>query len=369
MLKKLIISSFLCFFCFSSYSQTIRFVFVGDAMAHGQLQKDMASLEKGFLELVSTIKQPLVEADLAHVNVETAVGVPKTDSEKDRLVAKERWGVNTPYSGFPYFNVHPQYLDSLKDVGFDVFQLSNNHSLDRKARGVDITQTQLSQRNMLWYGTRKKDSSEFPSIRVPVLKNGKTFFVAYISCSFSTNGNPDYEKRVPLCFDEDSKTLLDEIKHQKHDLKTDIVVFTPHWGDEYSRVANRPQIDLAKKAAEAGADLIVGTHPHVLQEYKMITVQGDKNVPVFYSLGNFFNWSINKEGTTSSVIVQIDMEYLNGKFTPKKVTAIPIAANNKRISKLHQRALIFVEKDDLAWKKEIKSIEKSIPKNILLYMD
>lgn len=367
MLKKIIISSTFSFFLNHCFAQNLKLVFVGDAMAHKQLQQDMAKLPNGFGALMQNIKQPISQADLAHVNVETTVGVPKTDSEKDKAAALLAWSLNTPYSGFPYFNVHPQYLDALKEVGFDVFQLSNNHSLDRKARGVDITQEQLKSKSMLGYGTLRKDSQEYPSVRVPVVKSGKTFYVAYVSCSFSTNGNPDYEKRVPLCFESNSEAVLNEIYRQKHVMHSDIVVFTPHWGDEYSRNANKQQIDLAHRAVKAGADAIVGTHPHVLQEYKTIDTSEGRTVPIFYSLGNFFNWSINKEGTTSSVIAQLEYELKNNAFIFKSASAIPIAANNKRYPLQHQRALFFVEKDQPIWSGELSSIQKSIDKQILVF--
>ena len=112
--------------------------------------------------------------------------------------------------------------------------------------------------------------------------------VAWLACTYGTNGIPDLHNQVLPCFQRQDEVLA-EIGRLFADPSIDAVIFTPHWGIEYSRVIERRERDLARAAVEAGALVVVGTHPHVLHEWQHITASDGRKALVIYSTGNFIS--------------------------------------------------------------------------------
>ncbi len=144
-------------------------VFAGDAMMH-KAQIEAARQNNGsydFNEYFSEIDGYIGSADYAVVNLETPVSAP-------------------PHTGYPCFNAPEQYIDALADAGFDLFLTANNHTLDRRDRGLVSTIENLDKRNLDHIGTYK--DSEERSSAMPFIKTINNIKVAFMNYTYGTNG-------------------------------------------------------------------------------------------------------------------------------------------------------------------------------------
>jgi poly-gamma-glutamate synthesis protein (capsule biosynthesis protein) len=252
---------------------------VGDVLLHGRLQQQAFRESDGYVSLWRGVKPLLEQADVTYANLEgpTAAGV---DARGKSVSDPGRTFDNRVYTSYPMFNYHPTLLDDLMASGVDVVSTANNHSLDRRALGADRTIDALEARGLPFTGTRRAgETREWHTITE---KNG--FRLAWLACTYGTNGIPDPQDQVLLCFRD-----ADEIEAIVRDLSTrvDAVIVTPHWGDEYHARPNSQQVALGKRLLEAGALAVIGSHPHVLQPWqKHITADGRETF-IIYSLGNF----------------------------------------------------------------------------------
>jgi poly-gamma-glutamate synthesis protein (capsule biosynthesis protein) len=185
---------------------------------------------------------------------------------------------NYVYSGYPEFNYHPSLISDLKDSGVDLLSTANNHSLDRRSSGVVSTLDACDENGMPCFGTRRENSEAFYTITTK--KNWK---IAWVACTFSTNGIEDKNDLVLDCFSTNRVSeLIVSLKNQ-----VDAVIVTPHWGDEYQLSPNRQQQSFARKWLEEGASAVIGTHPHVPQTWEKYTTQDGQEKFILYSSGNF----------------------------------------------------------------------------------
>lgn len=188
-----------------------------------------------------------------------------------------------PYSGYPRFASPKSLITAAKSAGIDVCFTANNHACDRGKRGIKRTIKALNDLKMQHTGTfsrksdRKRDNLlvlEKDSIRVGVLNYTE-----------HTNGIPTpkglFVNRINI------KKMVEDIK-QSLSKKLDKLILMVHWGAEYKHLPQTKQVNLAKKLFDAGVDIIVGSHPHVLQPmyYNKATKQGKEKL-IYYSLGNF----------------------------------------------------------------------------------
>jgi poly-gamma-glutamate synthesis protein (capsule biosynthesis protein) len=173
---------------------------------------------------------------------------------------------------------------ALKDAGFDVIFTANNHSADKNKKGIERTIDVLDSLQFNYTGTFK-DSLEFEKLNPLFIELGELKF-AFINATYGTNG-----MLVPLpniVQSLDTNVLKQSfIKAKQH--QSDYIIAYLHWGNEYERKASVKQQNLAKFCANNGVDFIIGSHPHVLQPFEIIQSDNGKDVPVFYSLGNFIS--------------------------------------------------------------------------------
>jgi hypothetical protein len=110
--------------------------------------------------------------------------------------------------------------------------------------------------------------------------------IAWLACTYATNGIPDPEDQVLMCFDDD-----DEVANIVRELSArddiDAVIVTPHWGNEYHANPNERQMEFAHRWLDAGATAILGSHPHVLEPWERYVTTDGREGLVVYSLGNF----------------------------------------------------------------------------------
>lgn len=247
-------------------------VMVGDILLHDGIEQ-CALQEDGsydFSPIFKHTKDVIESADIAIVNEEVIIG-----------------GRELRVTGYPSFNAPYEIADELADTGFDVICHATNHALDRGKQGIINCLT--------YWGENHPDvnivgihDSEEDSDRICVI-NRDGISIAVLNYTYGTNGIA-HPKGMPYAVDvlNESK-IRDDIKRAGE--LSDITIVCPHWGTEYNLGISDMQKKWAKLFADCGADIIIGTHPHVIEPVGEITADDGRKVPVFYSLGNFINWT------------------------------------------------------------------------------
>ncbi|WP_394866682.1 CapA family protein [Paraclostridium bifermentans] len=302
---------------------------IGDIMAHDdqlKAQFDKDTNTYSFDNNFKYVKPYISNSDLAIGNLETTLAGPKAK-----------------YSSFPKFNSPDELADAIKNSGVDIVSTINNHTYDRGSDGVYRTLDVLNSKDIEHVGTQKNDEDENFLIKdVDGVKLGITAYSygqVYGSTTALNGLNINYNdlnnlnifnsSYVDIAFNE-IKDTLDVMNNKESDLQVVIL----HWGDEYTRQPNEFQKELAKKLCDYGVDIIIGSHPHMVQPIEMIkSDENDNETLVIYSLGNFLsnqrNEILNKKYTEDGVIVNIDInKNLNtGETKISNVEYIPTWVN------------------------------------------
>ena len=235
-------------------------LFAGDVMQHlPQIQA--ARRGDGFdYEAVFAAVRPYFEAaDLAVVNLETTLAAAP------------------PYRGYPCFRSPAALARTLRRCGVDVVCPANNHVLDDGARGVRTTTAVLDSCRLLRTGVYLDTLDERGRHPLLIERGGIRF--GLLNYTYGTNGLPTPQgMRVARI---DTAAILRDLAGLAAD-SVDCSIVCLHWGNEYERQPNRGQRELARLLRCHGADLVIGSHPHVVQP-----VEADSTYAVFYSLGNF----------------------------------------------------------------------------------
>ena len=260
---------------------TVTIAAVGDVLLHGSLQRQAYSSPEGFASLWKGVGPLLSKTDLTYGNLEG----PCADGHTVSGTAPDPGRVfdERVYSSYPQFNYHPSLIGALKADGFDVVSTANNHALDRRGRGADRTIENLESAGMPFTGTRPSTNPEAPWYAITEAKGVK---VAWLACTFSTNGIPDPKNQVLSCY-EDRAVLLSTIASLREQPGIDAVIVTPHWGAEYTHSPAAQEKKLAHDMLDAGATAVLGGHPHVVQPWEKYTTADGREGFVIYSLGNF----------------------------------------------------------------------------------
>ncbi|WP_053376934.1 CapA family protein [Paenibacillus sp. FJAT-27812] len=211
-------------------------------------------------------------------------------SEPDLTAGNLEFPVTTrgiPVEGTPYvFKGSPDVLPSIRDAGFDVMSLANNHALDQGIEGMQDTMKHLDDAGISHMGAGNNDTEAY----APVIKEVRGIKVAYVGISkVIPFGSWKADKNTPgLAESYDINRATAAIKKAKE--QADIVVVMVHWGKERVDQPEPYQKDYGRQYIDAGADLVIGSHPHVLQGFEMY-----KGKWIAYSLGNFIFSSYPKE--------------------------------------------------------------------------
>lgn len=291
---------------------------VGDVLLHGPLQRQAYAARDAHHSLWKNVEPLLARADLTYGNLEG----PCADGMTTGGTAADPGKVfdQKVYSSYPQFNYHPSLIDSLKESGFDYVSTANNHALDRRGRGADRTIDNLRAKGLAFAGTKKSDDS---NPRWFALSEAKGVRIAWVACTFSTNGIPDPNNQVLSCY-EDKSTLLSTIRSLKERPDVDAVIVTPHWGIEYMHTPAAQEKNLAKEMLNAGALAILGGHPHVVQPWEKHVTPDGRETFVIYSLGNFVSGQ-NGMAKRSSLILYVGLtKGSDGKVTINGVRHMPL---------------------------------------------
>lgn len=275
-------------------------VFFGDLLMHNTVY-NAAKTNDGydFTNQFVDIRDKIIDSDFRVGNLE----VPTAGKELG-------------YSNYPAFNCPEQLLDALRDtLEVDLVTNATNHALDKGFKGLVNTIDFLDQANIDHIGTYKDEDSS-KEIYIKELDNG--IKIAFLNYTYGTNGIP-LPKNHPYAVNIIDKEKIISDSNKAEELGADFIIAKLHWGTEYSKVQSTEQKNLAKYLFEnSNISLIVGDHPHVVQDIEQISVERngvEKTGTVIYSLGNFISGQ-KDTFRNSGLICKVNL-YIN-KTNPEK---------------------------------------------------
>ena len=269
-------------------------VMVGDALLHSSVYND--AYKNGVYDFSSQLEyiKPIIQKyDLAFYNQESILG-----------------GTSIGLSDYPTFNSPQEFGDAMVDAGFNLVSLANNHTLDRGEKAVLNSCEYWKTKDVLTAGSYTS-FEEANEIKIKE-KNGIKYTL--LSYTYGTNGIPvpsGKEYLVNLYSDEKAKEDIEKVKD-----KVDIILVSMHWGTEYRTEPTEEQKRQANYLSSLGVDIIIGTHPHIIEPITYIN-----DTLVIYSLGNFISaQSTNNDyNTMVELMTSVDIikEEKNGEVTIK----------------------------------------------------
>lgn len=290
---------------------------VGDNLIHNTIYLQAANRaadgqEYDFYPAYEKIAGLLEGADLAFVNQET-------------LLASQ---VFEP-SSYPMFNSPTQVGDTMLELGFNLFSHANNHALDKGVKGINATLDYWDEKveegaDILVTGLfRNEQDMNTPRV---IEKNGITF--ALVAFTEHTNGlklPSTAENRI--IYTSDTEEMERQIKMAAE--QADVVLVSVHWGVENSHTVTDAQRSLAQQFIDWGADVILGSHPHVLQPIEqLVSADGKSTGYVIYSLGNFISAQDAGDNLIGGILnITFEKESLNGTVTVKTPSFVPIVTH------------------------------------------
>lgn len=250
----------------------VTLLMVGDILLHTPLAESGRKAEGGydFGAVFANLKEEISEADVALVNQEVIIG-----------------GAELGVSGYPSFNAPYELGDALMDAGFDVVLHATNHALDKGKRGIEncISFWRESYPDTPVLGIHDSEASQ----EEIYVREEDGLRIAVLNYTYGTNGIP-LPADMPYAVDMlDRERAADDLRRAEE--LADFVIVCPHWGTEYVLEQTEVQEDWAEFFVENGADLILGTHPHVIEPIEWVTSENGNRGLVYYSLGNFVNWT------------------------------------------------------------------------------
>jgi poly-gamma-glutamate capsule biosynthesis protein CapA/YwtB (metallophosphatase superfamily) len=251
----------------SSDTSRVSLLFAGDIMGHNEQITGARDTSNGTYNYEPTFRfvKPVIEkADIAIANLEVTLAGP-------------------PFSGYPQFSSPDALAVAAKDAGFDVLIQANNHALDRGAAGFKRTLRVLDSLQITHTGTFT-DSVDRRQ-HYPLILEKNNIRIALLNYTYGTNG---LEIPSPYIINRIDSDLINQDLKKARQTAPDYVIVTIHWGVEYERFANAQQKKLASFILNHGADVIIGSHPHVIQPVEIL-FGADSAVTrlVVYSLGNY----------------------------------------------------------------------------------
>ena len=315
---------------------TFHLTAIGDIMCHNTQYMDAYNSDTGkydFSYVFEDIEYYIKNSNITVANLETTFA-----------------GEDVGYSNYPRFNTPDALAYNLKKLGVDVVSTAGNHSLDYGFDGLSRTIDVLNKADISHVGTYQTQE-ERDTI---VFKYVKGIKIAFLNYAYGTNGitiPSDKSYCINLIDEELIKNDIETAKSQE----ADIIVASVHWGTEYSTVPNGTQNELADFLFQNGVNIILGTHPHVLQkmEKRTVTLEDGSTQDGFiiYSLGNFIS-DQNADNTRTSIILDLQIT----KHTDESVTIDNVSYTP-----------IYMYKDSSSTMKKMKLLD--INKTISLYED
>ena len=278
-----------------------KIVMVGDVLLHTPVEESCRRTDGSYDydSLFAHTNDEISAADLALVNQEVIIG-----------------GSELGISGYPCFNADFSLCDSLVSTGFDVICHATNHAMDKGRTGLiscaQHWRKQYPQITVL--GIHDTADTSTSCGADPVIIELPELRIAVLNYTYGTNG---------ILLPEDMPYAVDLLNEEQvaADLRraeelADFTIVCPHWGTEYRLTPDASQEKWVQVFLENGADLVLGTHPHVIEPVEWVTdPENGHEMLVYYSLGNFVNWTSGTgEGVANRMVggmaeVTITMNY------------------------------------------------------------
>lgn len=248
---------------------SVSFVAVGDNLIHGAIYSDPLYVNAGydFTSIYDEVKPTVEEADIAYVNQETILG-----------------GREMGLSHYPQFNSPQEIGDALVAAGFNWVNHATNHTLDRGEEALINTLNFWDKYPEIKVSGIARNESEASQIQI-IEKDGVKFGI--LAYTYGTNGIAIPEGKEYLVNLIDKDKIKQDVKTLE--TKCDAILVSMHWGQEYSFVPSEEQEELAQFLADLGVDVIIGSHPHVIQPMSSIKGVNGNETLIIYSLGNFLS--------------------------------------------------------------------------------
>lgn len=253
---------------FSREDEEVTFTVFGDLLAHEPIYRYGLLHEEGFGFLFENLEDVITDSDVAVINQET----PLTDNP-------------SLYGDYPRFGTPVQVGEAIAEAGFDVVTCATNHALDRGGQGINTTKAFFDSCGIVCIGIQSQEEKEYSPYGM-LLRNGIRF--AMLNYTYGTNGIKIPEENPYMVhLLEDEEKIRDDIA--RAGAEADFVIVFAHWGTENSEQVDEYQQKWTQVFLESGADVVVGTHPHVLQPYEILTGEDGHEMLVFYSIGNYIS--------------------------------------------------------------------------------
>jgi poly-gamma-glutamate capsule biosynthesis protein CapA/YwtB (metallophosphatase superfamily) len=265
----------------------VSFAVAGDVIPHEAVRAAAGAAvaagdptnSQGWGALLSDVSDVFKRADFGFVNLETPVAPAHSHGSKPFM-----------------FDAPVALLEGLKASGIKIVSFANNHVMDQGWPGFTETREHLREEGLLFAGSGDTVQQQWQ----PVITEANGIKVGWLGMTRWLNGNrnPDKDDQPHVNFfpypgeaggapGADEAQVLEAVKAAR--TQCDFLVVSIHWGIEYAPAPRPEDVDVAHKMLEAGASVIVGHHPHVLQPVETYTTQDGRNTVIFYSLGNFLS--------------------------------------------------------------------------------
>ncbi len=290
--------------------KSIEIILVGDIMLDRGVEYQILKNGQGdfkfpFLKIADYLKT----ADIVFGNLEGPISDKGTK-------------VGSIYS----FRDDPKAIDGLTFAGFNILSLANNHAFDYGRTALEDTFLKLKTADIDYVGAGF-NASEAESPTIKTVNGTKIGFLAFTDLGSSYWQATENNSGINWIGEEDKSSsssalsLRESLLIQEAKKRVDVLIVSLHAGEEYKKEPTQFQIDFAKMVIDAGADLVVGSHPHVVQLNEIYPSAGSGQVGyVFYSLGNFiFDQSFSSE-TMQGEVVKIEIQNKKIKTaSPQKI--------------------------------------------------
>jgi len=292
--------------------EKINMLFVGDMMFDRSVS--VYARKKGVDVLFGKSLDLFEGRDIVAGNLEGTITKNRSIAEKDHSIL--------------HFTFDPLYAGLLKSLHFSLVSLANNHASDFYEHGYIETVDYLMSGDIIAFGSPRNDKNIVKTVRV---KGQNICFVGYHDL-----------------YTYDPEPAYDAVSSSKGDCS--YIVVYPHWGEEYEVIQSRRQVELAHRFIDAGADLVIGAHPHVVQPLEIY-----KGKAIFYSLGNFmfdqyFSFETTHGLAVSAVLSEDSVQF---EVIPTSVVGMELTKGEGEARKKILKAL--VNNDSLP-----ESIRKSV---------
>ena len=277
---------------------TVSMIFIGDVMMHSpQIQRAHKTDGYDFSTYFKHMTRMLSAPDIAVANMEFTLG-------------------GKPYTGYPSFSAPDSYPQYVASCGVDIFLTANNHILDKGSAGIKRTISKydmMERQDKIRYTGIAADSNDYKA-RYPLLVDCKGFKIAILNFTYGTNQG--ISSKYPKVNKIDKAEISASIRLARHK-GADFIIAVPHWGVEYHLEHSESQESMAKWMVSQGVDMIIGSHPHVVQDTAIMMHRG-KKVPVIYSMGNAIS---NMSAPNTRLELAVNVKLARDSHGDKKLLA------------------------------------------------